>query len=63
MTLGANNEVIKEVVDKLETSSSDNRSYLDSNSIASDSEGASNNDVGSDSEASSDNEVGSDIVP
>ena len=63
MTLGANNEVIKEVVDKLESSSSDNRSYLDSDSIASDNEGASNNDVDSDSEASSDNEVGSDIVP
>ena len=46
--------VINEVVDKLESTSSDNESYLDSNSIASDNEGGSNHDVGSDNEASSD---------
>ena len=53
MSLGSN-MVINEVVDKLESTSSDNESYLDSNSIASDNEGGSNHDVGSDNEASSD---------
>ena len=53
MSLGSN-MVINEVVDKLESTSSDNESYLDSDSIASDNEGGSNHDVGSDSEASSD---------
>ena len=62
MSLGSN-LVINEVVDKLESTSSENNSYIDSNSIASDNEGGSNNEVNPDNEVGPDSEAGSDIVP
>ena len=47
MSVGSN-MVINEVVDKLESTSSENNSYIDSKSIVTDSEDGSNNDAGSD---------------